>query len=342
MYHQLKLSLFSFIHLGIIISLLQAPTLRAQSDLDLIQAIASKDIPQVSMCMDRQIDPNRLYGGETSLMIAVKLFGETLKTNAKQQDEATLLKNAWQFVSGAGLFTAGLGVTGVSGLSFWELKNEREQVALSDQDQTVEEPATYSSSGDEPVEQGFFGQLKSSVVGFVTGLSAPADDLLDGSDTEFPGNGGLAGGASSSNTPLTFLVPPRTIREVHNAIVDIRKGTQDTRLIIKIITIAVLTGSTVAGVIVMTRGVPRAINGLFNTVAKPFQTFSHIQEVKALKKIIYLILQQEQINLDVQSDTGETALDIVERLMLEHIGDKALYQELSEIEQLIKVRHIVS
>jgi hypothetical protein len=151
MYHQLKVSLFSFVHLGIIISLLQAPTLRAQSDLDLIQAIASKDIPKVSMCMERQIDPNRLYGGKTSLMIAVELFGESLKTNAKQQDEATLLKNAWQFISGAGLFTAGLGVTGVSGLSFWELKNEREQVELPEQGQ-MEEAPIYGSHGEESAE----------------------------------------------------------------------------------------------------------------------------------------------------------------------------------------------
>jgi|GEM_PF-7061822 hypothetical protein len=329
-----KLTFFSFTRL---VSLLLAfslvtTNLRAQSDLDIVQAIAAKDINKVNTYLKRQTDLNKLYGGKTALMIAIETFEESLKSNVKHKKEASVAKNAWEFISGTGLFAAGLGTTGLMGLFIWGLnaeigaRNSGRMTSSSSSSSSSSLPSGAQSILNPPPGWGPWALMK-------LGFSQATDDMVE--DPPNLASLNKKGKAPNPPTLAGMAIPPATLKEAHGTI-------KDVRFTVKIINHVLLIGAGLAGVAAMAYGAPKALDGLFKTIAHPIQRIFYNYELIVLKNIISTLLRQEQVDLTVKNSRGETALEVVQRLMLEHVNVKSEYRQLAEIEQLIKVRQTVS
>ncbi len=365
----------NLIHVGLITcSLFSAGVMRAQSDLDIIQAIATKDPNKVAIYLKRGIDPNALYGPtkKTALMMAVEQCDEIIKNNEKHKNYS-LATNMSQFAAGTGVFVAGAYTAAISASMLAGLYNDpsdKKQAAK----QTTNPLELPEAEAPQPT-YGWYNPLRwyygSSTQEAATPAANPEVNADQQKDSSAPMAGSGLGGkeaAEAQTDPVAQATPSQsgqagfvdsmqTARELRKTLSNINKGTlpdiqrtlqdlnttlKETRAVFKIIGTAVLVAGCTVGGFFAYRGGSKGVDGIIKVAKTPIQNMYYNYELGTLKRIIYLLLHQEHINLSVKNGNGETVLDMVHGLMLSYKTSKKDYCYLAEIEQLIKTRQMAS
>lgn len=351
---------------ALIASLATTGALRAQSDLDVVQAIAQKDLSKVTICLGRGTDPNITYGEDkkTALMLAIEEFEETLQ--AKEELEKTsVAKNIGQFFWGTGLFAGSLGVSGASGILIWglntpEIRDSRQEPSPSN----GQVPTISISTAETAPSTGLFGGKVRAAFGTFTSLfRPPPTPAAQHSTNPVPPSPRSSSPSMPQAAPTpkaqingNFVIPDSIAQKTNEALGTVqdtlghykdladdgRGAVNNINSLVRIITMMVLAAAGCVGLVGAYRGAPQAINGLSKATSNPIKTFHNAYELRALKNIIYQLVRQEHVNLTTKNKNDETALDMVQDFMLKHIRNKYNYRYLAEIEQLIKIRQLAS